>query len=225
MTPSVWWDENGNILTKDHAGRESYVMVQFERPLMEKVAEIICRRGGHILNVGYGCGLIDHAIQTHNIESHTIVEAHPAVYRRMLDQGWDRRPNVTILHSRWQDVEWAAYQGSFDGIFWDPYPFNPNFLDDWAWHRLVHRLVGPGGKFVNYVICGTREQAWSCGTGWPPAISLHIETCEVEVPFEIPEWRGLGVGKHQIYIPVHTKLIRQLPRKPPRWRRHGRRHW
>jgi hypothetical protein len=105
--PSVWWDENGNILTLDRAGRGSYVMVQFERPLMEKVAGIICRRGGHILNIGYGCGFVDNAIETHKIEWHTIVEPHPTVYRRMLYEGWGRRPNVTILNCRWQDVRWG----------------------------------------------------------------------------------------------------------------------
>jgi hypothetical protein len=222
---NVWWDEDNNLLTRDQFGRESYVMVQFERPLMEKVAGIICRRGGHVLNVGYGCGLVDHAIQSHDIESHTIVEAHPRVYRRMLDEGWNRRSNVTILYSRWQDVDWAAYHGWFDGIFWDPYPFKPKSFNYWAWHRLVHRLVRPGGKFVNYEICGTREQAESCGAGWPPNIGLEIETCEVEVPFEIPEWRGLGVGRHEIYIPVHTKVIRPLPKRPPMWRWNGRRRW
>lgn len=212
--PNVWWDEDGNLLTSNRAGQETYVMVQFERPLMEKVAEIICRRGGHILNVGYGCGLVDHAIQRHNIKSHTIVEAHPAVYRRMREEGWDRRPNVTILHSRWQDAPWAAYQGWFDGIFFDPFPFKPRSFASFnsppklnlPWHRLVHRLVRPGGKFVNYAICGTRAQARSFGRGWPPDIRLEIETCEVEVPFEIPEWRDLGVGRHQVFIPVHTKM-------------------
>lgn len=212
--PNVWWDEDGNLLTSNDAGQVSYVMVEFERPLMEKVAEIICRRGGHVLNVGYGCGLVDHAIQRHAIRSHTIVEPHPTVYRRMREEGWDRRPNVTILHSRWQDVPWATYEDCFDGIFWDPYPFKPPSLTrlnsprrlNPPWHRLVHRLVRPGGKFINYAICGTREQAKSFGRGWPPDIGLEIETCEVEVPFEIPEWRGLGVGRHQVYIPVHTKM-------------------
>ena len=133
---------------------------------------------------------------------------------------------MRILHSRWQEVKWWTYLASFDGIFWDPYPFNRNTVDGWAWHKLVHRLVRPGGKFVNYMIYGTREEAWSCGTGWPPAISLDVETCQVEVPFEIPEWRGLGVGKHQIYIPVHTKLIRPLlAKRRPLCRRNGRHRW
>lgn len=78
---------------------------------------------------------------------------------------------------------------------------------------------------MNYAICGTREQAESWGAGWPPEISLEIETCEVEVPFEIPEWWGLGVGGHQIYIPVHTKMIWPLPKRSPRWRQNGWRRW
>jgi protein arginine N-methyltransferase 2 len=39
------------------------VMMGWEGPLMVRHAAIICSRGGTVLNVGFGLGLIDSAIQ------------------------------------------------------------------------------------------------------------------------------------------------------------------
>lgn len=40
------------------------VMMRWEAPLMAAHANLLCQNGGHILNVGFGMGLIDEAIQT-----------------------------------------------------------------------------------------------------------------------------------------------------------------
>ncbi len=61
-------------------------------------------QGGDVLNVGFGLGIIDSAIQRHSPSSHTIIEAHPDVYKYMLSQGWDQRPGVRVVFGRWQDV-------------------------------------------------------------------------------------------------------------------------
>ena len=36
-----------------------------------------------MLNVGFGLGLVDTAIQSNNPRSHTIIEAHPDVLRKV----------------------------------------------------------------------------------------------------------------------------------------------
>jgi hypothetical protein len=38
----------------------------------------------------------------------------------MKELGWDKKPGVTILFGRWQDVL-PALEQSFDGIFFDTY--------------------------------------------------------------------------------------------------------
>lgn len=35
------------------------VMMQWEQPLMEIHADLVCQRGGDVLNVGFGLGLVD----------------------------------------------------------------------------------------------------------------------------------------------------------------------
>lgn len=89
------------------------IMMAWEKPLMEAHAKAICSRGGHILNIGFGMGLVDTAIQQYEPVTHTIVEAHPEVYNRMISSGWGDKQNVKIIHGRWQDV--LSQLESYDG--------------------------------------------------------------------------------------------------------------
>lgn len=89
------------------------VMMAWEKPLMEAHAKAVCSGGGHILNIGYGMGLVDTAIQQYGPTTHTIVEAHPEVYQRMLSSGWAEKDNVKIIFGRWQDV--IPQLESYDG--------------------------------------------------------------------------------------------------------------
>jgi protein arginine N-methyltransferase 2 len=57
-----------------------------------------------VLNVGFGMGIVDAAIQRRSPRTHTIVEAHPGVHARMLADGWGERPGVRVVLGRWQDV-------------------------------------------------------------------------------------------------------------------------
>ena len=75
------------------------------------------------MNIGFGMGLVDNAIQRQLAEykrknpddnvAHTIVEAHPQVYARMLAEGWGAKEGVTIVYGRWQDK--MTELESFDG--------------------------------------------------------------------------------------------------------------
>lgn len=89
------------------------VMMAWEKPLMEAHAKAVCSGGGHVLNIGFGMGLVDTAIQKYGPASHTIIEAHPEVYERMLRTGWGEKDNVKIVFGRWQDV--LPQLGSYDG--------------------------------------------------------------------------------------------------------------
>ncbi|KAH9297682.1 hypothetical protein KI387_029364 [Taxus chinensis] len=92
------------------------VMMAWEKPLMEAHARAVCSggEGGSILNVGFGMGLVDMAMQQYKPASHTIVEAHPDVYARMQATGWGDKPNVKIIFGRWQDVipQLESYDGN-----------------------------------------------------------------------------------------------------------------
>lgn len=91
------------------------VMMAWELPLMEAHARAICSGGDgvSVLNVGFGIGLVDTAIQRYNVGRHTIIEAHPEVFDRMLKKGWGEKENVKILFGKWQDI--LPQLESYDG--------------------------------------------------------------------------------------------------------------
>ena len=63
------------------------IMMDWESDWMKTSADIVCRGGGDILNIGFGLGLVDSFIQKHNPKSHTIIECHSDVLNHMKENG------------------------------------------------------------------------------------------------------------------------------------------
>ncbi len=101
---------------------EDAVMMEWERPLMEAHAQILMEgTGRRVMNVGFGMGIIDTALQNKEPSQHIIIEAHPDVYKRMLADKWDQKPNIRICFGRWQDEipKLIAEGVVVDAIFYD----------------------------------------------------------------------------------------------------------
>lgn len=162
------------------------VMMAWEKPLMEAHAKAICSQGGDVLNIGFGMGLVDMAIQQYSPASHTIVEAHPEVYDRMIRDGWDKKENVKIIFGRWQDV--LPELKSYDGIFFDTYG---EYYDDMReFHDHLPQLLKPGGiySFFNG-LCGSNP-------------FFHVVYCQL-VSLEL---QNLGYSTQLIQLPVKDCL-------------------
>ncbi|KAJ0963443.1 hypothetical protein J5N97_028565 [Dioscorea zingiberensis] len=132
------------------------VMMAWERPLMEAHAKAVCGNGngGRILNVGFGMGLVDEAIQQYAPVEHTIVEAHPEVYERMIRSGWKEKDNVKIVFGKWQDV--LSQLESYDGIFFDTY--GEYYEDLREFHQHLPKLLKPGGIYSYFNgLCGDNK--------------------------------------------------------------------
>ena len=78
----------------------------WEAPLMEAHAAALCPEegGARVLNLGFGLGLVDTALQRRRPASHTIVEPHADVLLAMRRGGWLERAGVTVLQGTWQGV-------------------------------------------------------------------------------------------------------------------------
>jgi len=70
----------------------------------EAHADFVCRgdegsscRPAAVLNVGFGMGIVDTAIQLQEPHNHIIVEAHPQVVERAREWA-KKRPNVQVIH-------------------------------------------------------------------------------------------------------------------------------
>ncbi|KAL2346464.1 hypothetical protein Fmac_000464 [Flemingia macrophylla] len=163
------------------------VMMAWEKPLMEAHAKaVFCSGGGHVLNIGFGMGLVDSAIQQYAPASHTIVEAHPEVYQRMLRSGWGQKENVNIVFGRWQDV--LSQLQTYDGIFFDTY--GEYYEDLREFHQHLPALLKPGGiySFFNG-LCGSNA--------FFHVVYCHLVSLELE---------NLGYSTQLIPLPVKDCL-------------------
>jgi hypothetical protein len=96
----------------------NYVMHRGEKSAMVKLAEIVTKNGGDILELGFGMHLSADAIQSNpNVTSHTIIEVHPDIYNIALSWAKDK-PNTKILLGDWVDVL-STITDKFDGILYD----------------------------------------------------------------------------------------------------------
>lgn len=146
------YSEDGTRLMQ--VGAEDAVMMEWERPIMAAHARALCenllgdgarRPQLRILNIGFGLGIIDELFQAYRPDTHTIVEPHPDVLRRIENDGWMSRPGVRVVASRWQDVDLASL-GPFDAVFFDTFG---EYLEDLQeFHKMLPRILArPSGIY------------------------------------------------------------------------------
>ena len=100
------------------------VMHSWETPIMEKMAEWVCRRGGDILEIGFGMGIAANFIQQYNINSHTICDNNIEVIERLKNWAIDKK-NIKIVEGDWrQNID---NFGKYDGILFDT--FDDMYID------------------------------------------------------------------------------------------------
>ena len=150
--PLIFKDEH-TILDSD----KNAVMMGWETPLMYQHAKLICKNDGKILNIGFGLGIIDKFIQNNkNIDEHHIIEAHPDIYAKMLENGWDKISNVTIHYGKWQDIL-PTLSIVFDGIFFDT--FSEHYKDMKEFHDYLPNILHDNGiySFFNGLCASTNQ--------------------------------------------------------------------
>lgn len=165
---------------------ELYVMGDWEDPVMKAHAEITCRNGGHILEVGFGMGISANYIQEQDIESHTIIELNDEVYEKAVEWAKDK-PNTEIVSGDWKTVE---LDKKFDAIFFDAYVQDKLFML-FPIHILRFCKVGTILTFFNHL--------WERTTFW----SKDFFTDEIkfyEIDGRVPKDKQNGyVEEHDTY--------------------------
>ena len=117
------------------------VMMDWEDPLMSASAAYVCQNRGDILEIGFGMGISAGYIQSHSINSHTIIENHPDIIPRA--QAWaSGKSNVTIVTGSWYEVK--DNLPTYNGLFYD------TFGDDdmQYFSSSLSSLVKSGGKIT-----------------------------------------------------------------------------
>tara|TARA_R100000935_G_C2722422_1_gene118517 strand:+ start:60 stop:614 length:555 start_codon:yes stop_codon:yes gene_type:complete len=118
---------------------DEFVMMDWEDTIMAASAEYICSNGGDILEIGFGMGISANYIQSYTINSHTIIENHPAMIIKANAWAADK-PNVTIIEGSWLGVKNTL--STYDGLFMDTYGDEDAFV----FGDHIASLMKSGGK-------------------------------------------------------------------------------
>ena len=136
LNQRLTYTDDGKLLDQDgHA-----VMMDWEDKLMEVGAATICQNGGDVLNVGFGMGIIDTYIESHRPRTHWIIEGHPDVQRKIIEDGWLKKPHVKVIFKPWQEV--LYYLPKFDGIYFDTWNESQEEFD-----YAIKDLLKPNGIY------------------------------------------------------------------------------
>lgn len=102
---------------------DNVIMSTYEESIMEVAANVVANKGGDILNVGFGLGVVDHFIQLKKPKSHTIIEPHKQLFNEAQKNGWDK---IEMLNECWTSaVDNFIKEGrKFDGIYFDTYTYD-----------------------------------------------------------------------------------------------------
>lgn len=128
------------------------VMEDWETPYMKVLADIACRNGGKILELGFGMAISAKFIQDNNIDLHTIIEANHDVAERARDFAKTTKHPTEIIEGFWEEVIEKIPDESLDGILFDTYPLSDPELyqNHFFFFPFAFKKLKKGGIFTYY---------------------------------------------------------------------------
>lgn len=181
------YTEDGKLIDENGLA----VMMEWEEYIMMRQAQTVTQNGGRVLNIGFGMGYIDSYIQKFGAEEHWIIEPHPDVCKKIIEDGWLKKPNVRVLFTRWQEV--LEHLPKFDGIYIDTW--NESLI---PFFEYAKNLLKPNGVMTFFN--NPREDAdglhmmrheWDAFKPWA---DIEFESFEIPTIASEEEQRGDGMS-------------------------------
>ena len=177
------------------------VMMSWEQPIMEKMAEVAVSAGEHVLECGFGMGILSTAVQSRNPASHTIVECHPEIIVKLKAWAADK-PTVTVIEGNWIDLLDDA-ETRYDTILMDTYVDDKLHSD---FRYFCKNKIKDGGKVSWWNFSGGTEDEYmkfywnnvtfTEVTGLSPEENTYYNRTNYFIPLKvINHTRGWGVLK------------------------------
>lgn len=179
------------------------VMESWEKEYMRDLAHTACKKGGKVLEVGYGMGISAGYIQQQQVEEHIIIEANQEVCERAEAFAKSAPRPVRLLEGFWEDVVSEIPDGSISGILFDTYPLVEDEVhqNHFPFFKEAHRILRPGGVLTYYSdeISQFSEQHMAClrKAGF---IKISGRVCRVTPPSDCKYWQS-----KTILVPVVIK--------------------
>jgi len=119
------------ILLSSSISDQTQTYMDWEDQILSASAAYVTQNGGDILEIGFGMGISANYIQSHSIDTHTIIENHPDMITKATSWAANKS-NVYIVTSSWYDAlqmryvsndgkTWQTNLGEYDGIFYNTY--------------------------------------------------------------------------------------------------------
>ena len=211
---NVRYNLDGTLLLDDD---DDAVMMEWERPLMDAHASIITSdgaKGKRVMNVGFGLGIVDSALQKYEPSLHIIIEAHPDVHAKMLADGWDKKPGVRVEFGKWQEVlpNLIAEGVELDGIFYDTYGEHYTDMEDFH-EQMAKILAKPAGiySFFNGLAPDNiffHGVACNCVKIQLGQLGLDTEFAQCQIHVKEKDWQSVRRkywhGRETYYLPIAT---------------------
>ena len=147
--------DNGDIVWFNPTAQETWeVMMGWEQPIMEKMAEVCVNEGDHVLECGFGMGILATAVQARKPASHTIAETHPQIQPKLAEFA-SNNPTVRAVNDRWYSLIEEA--GRYDVILMDTYAdadLHPKFA------YFVKQKAKQGSKISWWNWSGGKTDPW-----------------------------------------------------------------
>ena len=183
------------------------VMEDWEKPYMERLADIATENGGDVLEVGYGMGISARAIQSHPIKSHSIIECNLGVAAKCLEEFPDAIASgkIKVLNGFWQKITPILGSETFDGILFDTYPLTDKEIhsNHFPFFVEAHRLLKPGGVLTYYSDESEKFSESHLATLFKAGFKkedISSEICPVEPPEDCQYWQD-----KTIMVPIVRK--------------------
>lgn len=95
------------------------IMHVCETKISEKMAEIVTKNGGDILELGFGMHISgDFILSNPNVTSYTVIEIHPIQYQRALEWAKTKTIPINVILGDWKNIL-PLKDVKFDGIYFD----------------------------------------------------------------------------------------------------------
>ena len=121
MSSTLTFNNDSILWTNPYDDKVYEVMMSWEQPIMNKMAELAVSEGDDVLELGFGMGILSNAIQARKPKSHTIVECHPEIIIKLKEWA-SNKTNVIIVEGDW--LEKAEDLNTYDAILQDTYADN-----------------------------------------------------------------------------------------------------
>ena len=167
------------------------VMQYWERPLMRQLARYATRRGGRVLEIGFGLGISADYIMEFGCEAYCVVEPHPAIAARAREWGGRQCVPVTIVEDFWQNAIDAL--GRFDGVLFDTYPVDSDAAANSyrSFLPVAHKVLCADGFLTYY-----SEETRAFSTAHLALILEHFNGVEFAVVEDLQEPGDCRYWKH-----------------------------